>query len=261
MQKLDAIIMAAGRGKRIHQASLGVPKVLLPIAGKPMLMRLLNAIDRAALGGRTIVVVGPTVEAQVRTAIAGENVVLAIQKEPRGTGDAVRAALSSVVDADHVLVINGDQPLYSAQTIKAIADNHQKSGATVTLLTVKLPDFRGWRSAFADWSRVVRNGADRFVRTVEARDAAAKELKITEVNPQLYCFKVPWLRTHIEKLTTHNAQKEYYITDLLGMAVEEGEKIVTVPVADPRETLGVNTPEQLAVVEEQFAHIKELWKS
>lgn len=254
------IIMAAGRGKRIHQASLGVPKVLLPIAGKPMLLRLLDAVARAKLGGRTVVVVGPTVEEQVREAVAGGGVLLAIQKEPRGTGDAVRAALPLVEGADHAIVLNGDHPLYTARTIKAIADRHLKTGATITLLTVKLSDFRSWRAVFADWSRVVRNGANRFRRTVEAKDASAEILKIKEVNPQLYCFKLPWLRSHIDKLTTHNAQKEYYITDLLGMAVEEGEKIETVPVDDPRETIGVNTPEQLAVVEDIFQKVKELWE-
>lgn len=260
MPTLDVVILAAGRGKRIHQASLGVPKALLPIAGKPMLLRLLDAVERARLGGRTVVVIGPSVLAQVREALAGRDVIVAIQEAPQGTGHAVSCAEGYLSGAEHVLVLYGDQPLYSAQTIKAIVDQHKKSGATVTMLTVKLPNFRGWRASFSDWARIIRNGQNRFARSVEAKDAAQEELKITEVNPSLYCFRAEWLWNHLKKLTPHNAQKELYLPDVLKMAVDEGEKIETVPVEDPRETIGVNTPEQLAVVEDIFQKVKELWE-
>lgn len=260
MPKLDTIILAAGRGKRIHQASLGVPKVLLPVAEKPMLLRLLDAVERARLNGRTVVVVGPSVEAVVRKALANRDVIVALQSDPKGTGHAVGCAQKHLPGAEHLLVLYGDQPLYSAKTIKAIADQHKKSGAIVTMLTVKLPNFRGWRASFSDWARIIRNGENRFARSVEAKDARAEELKITEVNPSLYCFEADWLWKHLEKLTPHNTQKELYLPDVLKMAVDEGAKIETVPVADPRETIGVNTPEQLAVVEDIFQKVKELWE-
>ncbi len=254
------VILAAGQGKRMHQAFPGVPKVLAPLAGKPMLVRVLDAVERAGITDRPVVVVGPAVEAKVRAALADRPVAFALQPEPRGTGHAVLCARPSVPPAEDVLVLYGDHPLVSSDTVRAIVERHRASGADVTMLTVPLPDFREWRSSFADWGRIVRDAEGAFRRIVEAKDATGKELRITEVNPAMYCFRSVWLWDHLPRVTCENAQGELYLTDVPGTAVKEGAMIETVPAEEPRETLGANTPEQLDVLERMYEEMKRRWK-
>jgi bifunctional UDP-N-acetylglucosamine pyrophosphorylase/glucosamine-1-phosphate N-acetyltransferase len=256
---LDLIVLAAGKGRRMHQAFPGTPKVLVPLAGRPMLLRLLDAVERAGVASRPIVVVGPAVEAKVRAALAGKDVSFALQLEPRGTGHAVLCAKSSVSGAANVLVLYGDQPLISGRTIRRLVESHRSGAATVTMLTVPLPDFKDWRASFADWGRIVRDAEGTFRRSVEAKDATVTELGITEVNPAMYCFKADWLWKHLPQVTCENAAGEFYLPDLLGLAVKDGERVETVAIEDPREALGANTPEQLAVLEQVFAQVKSSW--
>lgn len=246
----------------MHQAFPGVPKVLVPLSGKPMLIRVLDAVERAGIAARPTVVVGPAVEKKVRAALAGRDAAFVLQPEPRGTGHAVLCAGEALGGsaAAHVLVLYGDQPLYSARTIRSLVERHAASGATVTMLTVPIPDFKEWRAAFADWGRIIRGADGVFRKSVEAKDATVTELRITEVNPSLYCFRADWLWRHLPAVRCENTQGEYYLPDVLGLAVAAGERVETVPVADPRETLGANTPEQLAVLEQVFAEVKELWE-
>lgn len=251
---IDVVVLAAGRGKRIHQAFPGVPKVLVPIAGKPMLLRLFDAIEKSGVARAITLVVGPQVEIKV-TAAVPENVRIVIQPEPRGTGHAVLCTRPDLGDAEHVLVLYGDHPLIREKTIRRLAEKHIESGATLTMATVPLPNFSGWRAGFADWGRVVRNGDGRVERIVEAKDATGTELRITEVNPSFFCFRAEWLWKNLPTMSCENAQGEYYLTDMLGMAVAQGEKVETFPLDDAREALGVNTPEQLAQAERMFFEI------
>src|SRR3989344_3617044 len=224
---VDVVVLAAGRGKRIHQAFPGVPKVLVPIAGKPMLLRLFDAIEKSGVARGITLVVGPAVESKVFAAIP----------------------------PDVRLVLYGDHPLIREKTIRRLAEKHVASGATLTMATVPLPDFSGWRAGFADWGRVIRNGDGRVQRIVEAKDATGTELRVTEVNPSFLCFRAKWLWDHLPKVGCENAQGEYYLTDLLGLAVSEGVAVETFPLEDAREALGVNTPEQLAQAERMFLEI------
>src|SRR3989338_3069269 len=251
---VDVVVLAAGRGKRIHQAFPGVPKVLVPIAGKPMLLRLFDAIEKSGVARGITLVVGPAVESKVFAAIPPD-VRLVLQPEPRGTGHAVLCARPDLGDAENVLVLYGDHPLIREKTIRRLAEKHVASGATLTMATVPLPDFSGWRAGFADWGRVIRNGDGRVQRIVEAKDATGTELRVTEVNPSFLCFRAKWLWDHLPKVGCENAQGEYYLTDLLGLAVSEGVAVETFPLEDAREALGVNTPEQLAQAERMFLEI------
>lgn len=246
---IEVIVLAAGQGKRMHQAFPGIPKVLVPLAGRPMIDHLLDAVAEAGVSSRITVVVGPAVEEKVRAALSGRDVRFAIQPEPKGTGHAVLCARPAVPDAEHVLVVYGDHPLYSARLLRRLVERHVASGADMTMLTVPLPDFADWRSSFADWGRVVRDAAGHLDRIVEAKDATASELRITEVNPSMFCFRSAWLWEHLPQVSCENAQGEYYLTDMLGLAVSGGARLADVPADDAREVLGANTPEQLTVLE------------
>lgn len=251
-KNIDVVILAAGQGKRMHQAFPGVPKVLVPLAGRSMLLHVLDAVEESGIAAQVTVVVGPAVEEKVRAALAGRAVTFALQSEPKGTGHAVLCARPAVSDAGNVLVLYGDQPLISAATIRGVSRHHVSTGADMTMLTVPLPDFSGWRSSFADWGRIVRDDAGRVVKNVEAKDASAGELRITEVNPSFYCFRSPWLWEHLPNVGCANVQGEYYLPDILGIAVTQGANLQTVAAHDARETLGANTPEQLAVLERTY---------
>lgn len=249
---VDVVVLAAGQGKRMHQAFPGVPKVLVPLAGKAMLLRMLDAVEASGMARHVTLVVGPAVEKKVRAAVAARPVRWVLQPEPKGTGHAVLCARPMLSDADHVLVLYGDHPVISPQTIRALAERHVAGNADISMVTVPLPDFSEWRSSFADWGRIVRDGAGRVVKNVEAKDATATELRLTEVNPSFYCFRSAWLWEHLPQVGCDNTQGEYYLPDLLGIAVAEGARVETVAIADPREALGANTPEQLAVLERVY---------
>lgn len=254
-EKVDVVILAAGQGKRMHQAFPGVPKCVVPLAGKPLLLHVLDAVEASGVVAEVTVVVGPAVEQKVRSALIGRTVTFALQSEPKGTGHAVRSARESVSGAEYVLILYGDHPLMSAATIRRVVDRHVSADADMTMLTVPLPDFSGWRAAFADWGRIVRGADGTLSRIVEAKDATASELRITEVNPAQFCFRASWLWEQLPRLGTANAQGEYYLTDLLEMATKSGARLADVAIIDPREALGANTPEQLAVLERTYKEL------
>ncbi len=252
---VDVVVLAAGQGKRMHQAFPGVPKVLAPLAGRPMLLHMLDAVNASGAARHVSIVVGPAVEEKVRAAVGDLPVRWILQPEPKGTGHAVLCARPALSDAAHVLVVYGDHPLYAAASLRRLAERHLASGADMTMLTVPLPDFAEWRSSFADWGRIIRDASGRVLRNVEAKDATVTELRVTEVNPSVYCFRASWLWDHLPKVQCENAQGEFYLPDLLGIAVTEGARLETVPIEDPREALGANTPEQLAMLERVYREL------
>jgi bifunctional UDP-N-acetylglucosamine pyrophosphorylase/glucosamine-1-phosphate N-acetyltransferase len=147
------------------------------------------------------------------------------------------------------MVLYGDHPHVSAETIRRLWDTHREAGdAVITMGTALLPDFEEWRAGFYDFGRIVRDEAGSIQRIVEKKDATEEELALLEVNPSYLCFSAEWLWKTIHRIKPNNTQGEYYLTDLIGMAIEEGKKIQTVPVP-PYEALGANTMEQLMVLE------------
>jgi len=235
-----AIILAAGLGKRMRSRK---PKALHTIAGRPMLLHVLAAVREsfAATGSdaRYVAVVGHGAE-QLK-AILDAGVRSVDQTEQLGTGHAVAQAQPLAKDSANILVLNADVPLVSPETVSGLMARHMKHNADLTFLTAIIDDPRGQ-------GRVQRNTAGLVTGIVEEADADAATLANGEVNVGVYCFRGDWLWPRLSRIE-RSAAGEYYLTDLVGMAADEGSELVAVPVADPIEALGINDRTQLAQAE------------
>lgn len=234
---LSVIILAAGEGKRMKSA---LPKVLQPLAGRPLLA---HVIDTArSLGSATIHVVYGHGGERVREALAKEPVEWSLQAQQLGTGHAVLQAIPKVPD-DHVaLVLYGDVPLLSRETLTqlvALAGPQQ-----VALLTMTVDDPTGY-------GRIVRDGQGRVQRIVEHKDASAAERGIRECNTGVIAAPAKLLKRWLEGLTADNAQHEYLLTDIIAMAVKDGVAVNPLGCANPIDALGVNDKVQLAMLESE----------
>jgi bifunctional UDP-N-acetylglucosamine pyrophosphorylase/glucosamine-1-phosphate N-acetyltransferase len=231
------VILAAGEGTRMRSA---VPKVLHPILGRPMILWPILAA-REAGAGRVVVIDGPK---RSLNGLLPDGVEVAVQEEPKGTGDAVKAAASHIDPGAPVLVINGDVPLITPEVVKGLADAHAESGAAATMATMELDDPSGY-------GRVVR-GADgsveRVVETKAGGDATPAELAIREVNTGVYAFGGAELLEALDGLRSHNEQGEFYLPDVLPLLREQGKPVGAHPITDPTATLGINDRRQLADV-------------
>jgi bifunctional UDP-N-acetylglucosamine pyrophosphorylase/glucosamine-1-phosphate N-acetyltransferase len=172
-----------------------------------------------------------------------------MQDKQLGTGHAVACAKEKLkIFKGNILVLYGDMPLVTETTIKKIFLSHQKKNAKLTMATAKITDFADWRESLFSFGRIIRNEENEIIDIREKVDCASDELTITEVNPSFFCFDSRWLWQNIDKLKTDNKQKEFYLTDLVKIAFDQKIKINSVEI-DPVECLGVNTREQLEVVE------------
>ncbi|MCS6944620.1 MAG: bifunctional UDP-N-acetylglucosamine diphosphorylase/glucosamine-1-phosphate N-acetyltransferase GlmU [Sutterellaceae bacterium] len=241
---MNIVILAAGQGKRMRSA---LPKVLHPLAGRPMLAHVLalaRAVRAQAGGdGRIVVVIGHGAQA-VRSAFKHEADVQFVLQEPQlGTGHAVQQAVPWLDEATPTLVLYGDVPLLRAQTVMRLLQAACAAGrAGVGLLTARLEEPHGY-------GRIVRDEAGHVRRIVEERDASAEERLITEVNTGILVAPTPALKRWLACLSADNAQGEYYLTDVVTRAVAEGAPVAAVLIQDTEEALGVNSPLQLARLE------------
>jgi bifunctional UDP-N-acetylglucosamine pyrophosphorylase/glucosamine-1-phosphate N-acetyltransferase len=170
-----------------------------------------------------------------------------IQAEQLGTAHAVRCALPHLVGVSgSVLICCGDTPLVTARTLRTFMQTHLAAGVDLSVLSMVL-------EYSTDYGRIVRDSKGRIVGIIEARDASEAELEIREVNTGIYCASAALLRKVIPLIDNANAQGEYYLTDLVGRALAHGWRVQAVAVADPREVMGVNSPEELAAVERLIA--------
>lgn len=241
---MNVIILAAGQGKRFGGTT---PKVLVPLRGMPMISRLLDAVAASCVTECPVVVVGYGAQ-RVRDALGG-GYDYVTQDRQLGTGNAVACCRDRLQHRPGpVLVLYGDMPMLTAATIRRIADTHSAHGPVLTMATVTATDFADWRACLASYGRVVRDANGQLERIAEVRDATPAERQIREVNPSYFCFRGQWLWPNLGCLQTTNVLGEFYLTDLLGLAVAEGMPVHTVPV-EPREALGANTPEELAILE------------
>jgi bifunctional UDP-N-acetylglucosamine pyrophosphorylase / glucosamine-1-phosphate N-acetyltransferase len=252
MNDLDIIILAGGKGTRMGGDN---PKVLTEVAGRPMLSYIFDTV-RTVHPHPPVVVVGYQAEKVMNT--FAKDLRYALQKEQRGTGHAVQVALEHVrPDAKYIFVMYGDHPLVKPDTVRAIYEKHieqkklwsptRSEASPITMATVRLQDFEDWRKQFHDFGRIIRDTLGSIVKIVEKKDASEAEKAITEVNPSYLCFDAKWLSERIKDLGCTNAQGEYYLTDLIGIAQQEGHFLNSLEIP-PEEALGVNTPEQLQVV-------------
>jgi len=244
-KKIRIIILAAGKGIRMKSE---LPKVLIKLNGKPMIEHLLSAIKESGVDKRPVIVVGHKKE-EVMSAL-GDKYEYVVQEKQLGTGHAVISAEKALKNkADNIIVLPSDHSFISAETIKKLAQKHLDSGAKVTMATVKVPDFKDWRSVFySSFSRIVRNKNNDIIRDVQFRDATEDEKKITEVNPIFFCFESSWLWKKLKTLNTNNAQKQYYLTDLVERAIKDKVKIESIEI-DPKEALAANSKEELKILE------------
>ena len=247
-----AIVLAAGKGTRMRSTC---PKVLHRVHGKPMIRRVLGALDAAGIENQ-YVVLGHGAD-QVKQ-VLGDDVTLVLQEQQLGTGHAVRTALEvlkeNVRDAEgvSVLVTCGDTPLLRAESLAAMAAQHEAQQNAVTVMTTVLARPTGY-------GRILRDG-DRVRAIVEEKDASAEEKQIQEINVGTYCFDLAFLIAEIDALDTNNAQGEFYLTDLLNVAYAAGKPTAAYVLDDPEESLGINNRVQLAQAERVFKQrINEHW--
>jgi bifunctional UDP-N-acetylglucosamine pyrophosphorylase/glucosamine-1-phosphate N-acetyltransferase len=236
--KLDIVIMAAGKGTRMKSM---LPKVLHRLAGRSLVHHVLDAAA-GLQAARTIVVVGFGA-AQVEAAVAPRGAVCVTQEPQLGTGHAVQQAAPLLHETGTTLVLNGDVPLVQPATLRALVD--ACAGTRLALLTVVLDDATGY-------GRIVRDADGRATGIVEHKDADAAQRTIREVYTGVMAAPTAALKRWLAALRNDNAQKEYYLTDVVAMAVAEGVPVVTAPAASAAEVAGINSPKQLAELEREL---------
>jgi bifunctional UDP-N-acetylglucosamine pyrophosphorylase / glucosamine-1-phosphate N-acetyltransferase len=226
-----ALVMAAGLGTRMRSAT---PKHLHPLLGRRMVDWVIAAARDT--GAQPVVVV-----ASPATRNGFDAVDVAVQERPLGTGDAARAARTKLASTKgDVLVLSGDTPLLTADVLRELIETHRRERAAATVLSFEPPEPR-------EYGRVVRDGTGHLARIVEASDALPDELELREVNSSIYVFAAEKLWPVLDRLEPKNAQGELYLTDALGLLVQDGDPVAVHVAEDPRATEGVNTRVELAI--------------
>jgi bifunctional UDP-N-acetylglucosamine pyrophosphorylase/glucosamine-1-phosphate N-acetyltransferase len=242
-QNLEVIILAAGLGTRMKSSTI---KILHRAAGRPIIDYVLD-LAAGLSSAPPVMIVGHQRE-DVQQAV-GERARYAVQDPPQGTGHAVLQAAAileeSGVAGKHILILSGDVPLTRPETLQRLLDEHARSGNALTLLTMKLSDP-------AMYGRIVRDDGGAVMRIVEAKDASDEQKRINEVNAGIYVFNGEHLFDNLRNLKPENAQKEYYLTDLLAVIRDAGHRVGAMIVDDPVEALGVNSRGELAQVENEI---------
>lgn len=239
-RSLAVIILAAGLGKRMKSNRA---KVLHEVLEKPMVVYVVEAAIPIA-GKAVVVVVGNQAE-EVRRAVACRaEVMFALQDQQLGTGHAVKCALPHLPSmCEDVMVLCGDVPLITTETLKALAVEHIQSKRDITLLAVDLDHPHGY-------GRILLSSDGHVLGIVEEADASPEQRAIRTINSGIYCINRAFLEEALPRLTNANAQGEYYLTDIVRIGYESGRNVGAAWAIDPNEILGVNTPQDLARVEE-----------
>ncbi len=237
--------MAAGQGKRMGRE---VPKPLIEIAGRPMIEHLIDSIIDSEIDTRPILVIAPD-NIELFRDVLGDKCEYVMQQEQLGTGDAVHSAENAFADADCLIVFNGDHPFLTAERMQELKELYEGGQTVIAMVTATVPSYDKEYSGFVRWGRIIRDEVGSIAAIREAKDATEAELEIKEVNPSMFAFNTVWLKDHLSRLSNKNASGEYYLTDLVEMAIEEGEEISTIS-AEPLEVIGINTEEELEKAQE-----------
>src|SRR4030066_850173 len=234
-KNIATIILAAGLGKRMKS---GLAKVLHPVAGRPMFLYPVTGAEGLS-SERIIVVVGHQADS-VREALDGRNVEIALQVRQDGTADAVRAGMDSLKDyRGTVVILCGDVPLITPETIRGLLSMHEKENASLTVLTTEVEDPSGY-------GRIVRSPDGFIARIVEDRDADEDIKQIREVNTGIYAFDSALLSSVIYEIRSENSQKEFYLTDSIEVGLRKGLKVSAYKTNDSQEVMGINSRIELA---------------
>ncbi|MFI5303161.1 MAG: bifunctional UDP-N-acetylglucosamine diphosphorylase/glucosamine-1-phosphate N-acetyltransferase GlmU [Nitrospiria bacterium] len=251
MRPVDVVVLAAGLGTRMKSKRV---KVLHSLCGKPMILHLLNRIKTLPVN-RVILVLGHQSE-KVKEAVLGTyaKTLFAYQSKQLGTGHALAQTEKLFYGMDRtILVLNGDTPLISHDTLISFIENHLKHDATLSLLSVKLDHPTGY-------GRMVRDKRGKLKKIVEEKDANSVEKKIQEVNAGIYLMDSKFVFDRIDRLKVNNAQKEYYLTDILAMAVDEKKRVESYISDNSEEVMGINSRLDLSRAEKVLrGRIAEKW--
>ena len=241
--RVAVAIMAAGKGTRLKSQ---LPKVLHEVGGKPLLAHVIAAATRVVPASDVFAIIGHEAE-RVRSALGPMGVKFVLQSEQRGTGHALMVAQSALSDYDHVIVLSGDAPQITPQTIAKLLNFHLDQQAAMTLLSADLEHPTGY-------GRVVRKSArSAEVRAiVEEKSASPAQKKIHEINAGFYVFAAPQLFENIKKLSTANPHAEYYLTDMAEVLRRAGQRVVVWKTENSVEVLGANTRVELSFIDYQM---------
>ncbi|MEM6469217.1 MAG: NTP transferase domain-containing protein [Planctomycetota bacterium] len=239
-----AVILAAGKGTRMKSE---LPKVLCEVVGRPMIHFVLDALKAAGIR-RQIVVVGYEAE-KVQEELATRNdpsLRFVIQSEQLGTGHAVQCCRDELISQKGpTIVVAGDSPLIQSSSLESLLTHFRDSNPALLLGTLHKDDPTGL-------GRIVRNEAGDFTGIVEHKDASPDQLRITEVNMSTYLFDTSDLLRVLAKLSNDNAQGEYYLTDSAALLREDGRQVEALPALQPCESLSINNPDELRLVDEKM---------
>lgn len=226
----QAIVLAAGKGTRMGS---DLPKVLLPMCGRPVVTHILDALGKVGIA-RPVVVIGYRAD-QVRQAL-GDRVLYALQEEQQGSGHAVICARDAASGSKNILVMCGDSPLFRVETIRSLMDVHVREGATITLASAVLDNPHGY-------GRILRAPGGGISGVVEEKLATDEQRAVKEINGGLYAFDGDWLWENIH-LMSRNEAGELCLTEMVDIAIAQGRRVTSSPTS-PEEVAGINTPDQL----------------
>ena len=238
MKNIYAIILAAGKGTRMNATD--IPKVMFPVAGKPMIRYVLSTVQKIT---KNIYVIVGFQGQKVIDELKGENITFVWQRRQLGTAHAVAQARKYLQGkSGFVLVTNGDHPLFSTPSIKVLIKKAMSAGEKLV-----------FASAIEDnhtaYGRVLRDKKDNVQGIVEAKDATPAQLKIREKNPGMYLIDNKWLWSAIKRINKSKVSGEYYVTDLVELALKDKVGVGAYPIKNPNEMKGINTPQELKEVE------------
>lgn len=233
MSTLRAVILAAGKGTRMKS---DLPKVVHTIHDKCLVDYVIDAA-RGAGAGDVCLVVGYKADV-VKNSIAAKNISFAMQEEQLGTGHAVKCAKDFLGNDGQTLILFGDTPLITAETLKRLLAYHNEKKNAVTVLSAKVDDATGY-------GRIIRDAKGKFVKSVEQKDATAAELESHEINSGMYVFDTQQLREALDKILPNNAQGEYYLPDTLTVIRKKGLTADAFALESPEDISGCNDQKQL----------------
>ena len=248
MNKFKAVILAAGKGTRMES---DLPKVLHKVDGETMVHHTIKAANDAG-ASEVIVIVG--YEGQMVKHEIVDVVEFVEQREQLGTGHAIMCAKDKIGTEGDVVVLCGDTPLITGNTIRELYEKHKKESNGVTVLSAMIDDPTGY-------GRIIRDASGNFLRITEHKDCTPEELKVNEINSGMYVFNAEALSASLGLLSNNNSQGEYYLTDTVAIIKNCGLKVNAMPVADINEILGVNTKDQLVIAEAIMIARKAMMKA
>lgn len=247
MPRIAIAIMAAGKGSRLKSR---FPKVIHEVCGRPLLDHVIRAALHLAQAADVFVIIGHEAD-RVRAAVEHTGVRFVLQAEQRGTGHALMVAHDALANYDHVIVLSGDAPLITSQTISSLRDFHLQEKSAMTLLSAELENPSGY-------GRVLRKGTKsaEVQAIVEEKSASPSQKKIREINSGFYVFDVNQLFAHIDELSTRNTHGEYYLTDMAAVLRKARQRVVAWKTQSPNEALGGNTRAELADIDQKMRMAK-----